>query len=374
MTNAGRLIMRLADEWVSPELPPLPLMTPPWEDMLVTRPKPLPRRRNKERHTKEREARARSTNDPKLQATTIYTDAAWNEEAREAILAVVTPFGSYRGSQAYKYHKPTSTQLELHALWMATLVLRTEVARSLWTAQKKITIMCDNTEAIKRLQGPSINGSVCHLIKKECRALQNKHKVQVYIDWVPGHAGSLGNEVAHVMASARNSTLHSLPDHPVPPLIDVDPASLVEHEKIRRRQILRDMTPQNEHPLPKGLPRGAQVLTHKARTGAALTEDVLHKWRSYVKVAARNDPGRRDGSAALTHLPNPCPYCNDSTVKQDIRHLLWDCGGLSQLRARHARQVQTFEEWTTPTNPAHAKETLLSLWEFAKESGVARRI
>lgn len=373
LTNAGRRIIRLADEWVSPELPPLPLMVPPWEDTLVTRPKPLPRRRNKERHTKEREARARSTNDPKLQATTVYTDAAWNEEAREAKLAVVTPFGSYRGSQTYKYHEPTSTQLELHALWMATLVVRTEAARSLWTARQNVSIMCDNTEAIKRLQGPCIDGSVCHLIKRECKALQTNHNIQVRIDWVPGHAGSLGNEAAHAMASAQTSPLHSLPDHPVPPLIDVDPASLIEHEKNRRRKNLRDMTPQNEHPLPKGLPRGAQVLTYKARTGAALTEDVLHKWRSYVKVAARNAPERRDGSAALIDPPYPCPYCKDSTVKQDIRHLLWDCGGLRQLRARHA-QVPSYEEWTTPTNPGHAKETLLSLWEFAKESGVARRI
>lgn len=171
LTNAGRRIIRLADEWVRPELPPLTLMTPPWEDTLVTRPKPLPRRRNKERPTKVREARARNTNDPELQATTVYTDAAWNEETREATLAVVTPFGSYRGSQAYKYHEPTSTQLELHALWMATLVVRTEAARSLWTARQKITVMCDNTEAIKRLQVLRIDRSLCHHIRKECRAL-----------------------------------------------------------------------------------------------------------------------------------------------------------------------------------------------------------
>lgn len=121
------------------------------------------------------------------------------------------------------------------------------------------------------------------------------------MDWVLGHASGRGNETAHGYASAQSS-IRSDPDISVPPVLIAPNAwEKKAASKMADHLHLREQTPAYASPLPKGLPRGAQVLIHKARTGAALTEDVLVRWRVYTPKKGRPPDADELGSTPVPH-------------------------------------------------------------------------
>lgn len=204
----------------------------------------------------------------------------------------------------------------------------------------------------------------------------------VRVDWVPGHSGSIGNGAAHSAASellfSRSSPLGPVPLTPV----RLDPEEERERLKVQAKRELKAKVPHNAHPLPKGLPRGAQVLVHKARTGAALTEDVLAKWRAYA--ASRKTRGHQrqrldneeeeETEAKVMSSSVTCSTC-DIGARPTIRHLLWDCPGLAAVRDKHkGRGITSLEAWTTPPPQADARRTINSLWEFVREAGLTGRL
>ncbi|KAG0410029.1 hypothetical protein HPB47_012851 [Ixodes persulcatus] len=124
-----------------------------------------------------------------------------------------------------------------------------------------------------------------------------------------------------------------------------------------------------------GLPRGAQVVIHKARTGAALTGDVLAKWRAYTKKHQDQSPVN-DELEEPPADPSPCIVtCStcDIGARPTTQHLLWNCPGLEPIRAKHrGPTIDSLEARTTPKTDA--RQTSLSLSEFVREAGITGRI
>ncbi|CAN7944147.1 unnamed protein product, partial [Ixodes hexagonus] len=77
---------------------------------------------------------------------------------------------------------------------------------------------------------------------------------------------------------------------------------------------------------------------HKARTGAALTEDVLAEWRAYAKKKRQDRPPVDDELKEPPSDPSPCAVtCStcDTGARPTIQHLLWNCPGLEPIRTKH---------------------------------------
>lgn len=180
------------------------------------------------------------------------------------------------------------------------------------------------------------------------------------------------------------------PDISVPPaLLDPDPWEKKAAAKKADRLSLKEQTPANPSPLPRGLPKVAQVLSHKARTGAALTKDVLARWRTYTPKRGRPPATEYPGgtstshtsshseSAQSTEAPSPAVTCSTCStgVPPTVQHLLWECAGLQTERSRFLDpNVRAYEDWINPKSSVCAKETLLSLWDFARATGIDQRI
>ncbi|XP_042143361.1 uncharacterized protein LOC115310606 [Ixodes scapularis] len=366
-TRAGQRLLDLQG-WRPPvgEAPP-PKSMPPWEDIMVRNPKPLTRKQHREEHSEERAALAARAD---LVEHAVFTDAAWCQETKRATLAYAT--GQDRYAQTLQYDsEPSTSRLELDAIHLALSRIRETFDPV--DVPTRVTIFTDCREALARLGKTPREGTLCQRIKSLCSYLKNTKSIEVRVDWVPGHAGGIGNEAAHTWASEQRED-RSNPGIFVPfAPPDPDPIEKKSAARQEDQRRLRDQTPYNPAPLPKGLPRGAQVLIHKARTGAALTEDILARWRSYKPRRGRPpDQGPPEGSepAALV----VCTTCT-AGVSPTIRHLLWDCAGLRDKRAEHlGPHIDTLEAWITPVNEARARETLISLWEFARSTGVHRRM
>ncbi|KAM7313321.1 hypothetical protein ISCGN_003195 [Ixodes scapularis] len=369
LTQQGRRLLDY-DGQTSPAVD-IPPRLAPWEDVLVLAPKPVPRKTSKFRHNRQRQTvtdNAKPSDDP--YEITGYTDASWNPENRRAALAVTDLHQPPQTLHLRYEADPSVAELE-------TLAVYHGVA---WAAElkddtRKITIYTDSLEALKALSRAPRRGTAAYDVKMLCKQLQDTRNIKTQVLWVPGHSGNQGNEAAHDLASEITSNRSQ--DTATPRLARPrpDPEAEKLRRKLERRRELRAQIPQNEHPLPQGLPRGAQVVIHKARTGAALTEDVLAKWRAYTKKHQNQSPVN-DELEEPSADPNPCIVtCRtcDIGARATIQHLLWNCPGLEPIRAKHrGPTIDSFEAWTTPQTDA--RQTLLSLWEFVREAGITGRI
>ncbi|KAG0413173.1 hypothetical protein HPB47_009671 [Ixodes persulcatus] len=313
-TRAGQRLLELQG-WRPPvgEAPP-PKSIPPWEDTMVRNPKPLTRKQHREEYSEERAALAARAD---LVEHAVFTDAAWCQETKRATLAYAT--GQDRYAQTLQYDsEPSTSRLELDAIHLALSRIRETFDPV--DIPTRVTIFTDCREALARLGKTPREGTLCQRIKSLCSCLKHTKGIEVRVYWVPGHAGGIGNEAAHAWASEHRED-RSNPGIFVP-FAPPDPDPLEKKSAARQedQRRLRDQTPYNPAPLPKGLPRGAQVLIHKARTGAALTEDILARWRNYKPRRGRPpDQAPSEGSepAALV----VCTTCT-AGVSPTIRHLL----------------------------------------------------
>lgn len=100
---------------------------------------------------------------------------------------------------------------------------------------------------------------------------------------------------------------------------------------------LRDTVAPSECRLPKGLPRGAQMLIHKSRSGFPFTEDVLDTGRSSVPVVKR---ASLQAKIHVTQSQPPKVMCStwQKGLPPNIRHMLWDCPGLQDARNHQTLQ------------------------------------
>lgn len=236
-------------------------------------------------------------------------------------------------------------------------------------ATSKITIYTDSQAAVRVLRAPHTD-PIARKIAEASRRLRTVHAVETRVWWVPGHCRVPGNEAAHAAASAiltsnRRSdiaTFVSLQND------GKEDASFLEQRQRRRqlREHLKQHTPK-EDPLPAGLSRACQVLVHKARTGTALTPDVLARWRAHKE--RRRLP--ENTTEEIPPVQTSCPACKTAAAPT-IRHLLWECPKYAALRRKHRGQVASFEEWIRPS--AEADTVLRALFAFAAESGILRMV
>ncbi|KAM7300628.1 hypothetical protein ISCGN_016236 [Ixodes scapularis] len=369
LTQQGRRLLDY-DGQTSPAVD-IPPRLAPWEDVLLLAPKPVPRKTSKFRHNRQRQTvtdNAKPSDDP--YEITGYTDASWNPEIRRAALAVTDLHHPPQPLHLRYGTNPSVAELE-------TLAVYHGIA---WAAElkddtRKITIYTDSLEALKALSRAPRRGTAAYDVKMLCKQLQDTRHIKTQVLWVPGHSGNQGNEAAHDLASEITSNRSQ--DTATPRLARPRPDPEVEklRRKLERRRELRAQIPHNEHPLPQGLPRGAQVVIHKARTGAALTEDVLAKWRAYTKKHQNQSPVNDELDEPPAD-PSPCIVaCStcDIGARPTTQHLPWNCPGLEPIRAKHrGPTIDSLEVWTTPQT--NARQTLLSFWEFVREAGITGRI
>ncbi|KAH9373744.1 hypothetical protein HPB48_016590 [Haemaphysalis longicornis] len=309
-TPAGQSLLELDGEQLGEEIEVLRAIAP-WDDVQVRVTKPVTRRRTKGDHTAQRTALAERAD---FQDNAIFTDAAWDPDTFRGAVAAVR--GQQRDAQAFQYCQEQPVRsLELQAILYALEKL-SECARTspLSVRGQTFTIFTDSLDALKNLTKTPRAGTLAHNVKVACATLHELYGVTVRVDWVPGHAGGIGNGAAHDAASEllrfRSSPLDTVPQAS----LLFDPDEERERMKVQAKRELRAKVPHNPTHFPKGFPRGAEVLIHKARTGAALREDVLasgehtlhpkelvavtHKWTSPIRTRrATRQPLRRAARA-----------------------------------------------------------------------------
>lgn len=180
-----------------------------------------------------------------------------------------------------------------------------------------------------------------HLFKRSCAALRLSTGSSIVVRCVSGHARQLGIEWAHELASEACRNLRpqfegSLTEEFLP---DTDDER--RRRKQQRRRDLLATVPINPDFWPPGLHRAAQVFINWARSGYALTDDVVARWRQvsnrlgqHCASTAVDDHGVQSTPAPYLSQPTCCYACK-RTLLPTIQHLVWNCAGLAEPRLAH---------------------------------------
>lgn len=223
----------------------------------------------------------------------------------------------------------------------------------------RVIIFTDSLEAIKALRTPPRRHTTPHRIKELCGTFQRDHNIDIQVQWIPGHTGNPGNEEAHRLA---RETILNHPSESAAPSLSHNPSPEERRKTLRQesKKDLRATIPELQHPIPRNIPRAAQVLLTKARTGYALTEDIVARWEHYHQHKNAQVPPDR----------LLCSLCHQD--RPTISHLLWSCRVLEGIRARHKPPgVTSLQDWLYPRN--NANDVLLGLWAFVKEAYLVNR-
>ncbi|KAG0411652.1 hypothetical protein HPB47_011219, partial [Ixodes persulcatus] len=372
LTLQGQRLLLSDDPTMAAILDEVPPHVPPWKDFPVTDGRPLSRKTNAQRYGPQRATIARALNEPSTDSAEmrLFTDASWNPHTQIAAIVARTEDGCHRRQNCRLDETPSTTEVELRALQAGINWILTD-PRIVSEQTKTITIYTDSSTAIRALLGPPRVGTTEYAIKNGCRIIKAQKDVAVKIQWVPGHSGQADNEAAHDLASEACTSRRSQGVPIYRPSLDHSP----EEERRRRKQIrksrLKDHVPPLENPLPRGLPRGAQVLVVNARTGFAITEDRMAKWRYNQLCHQEGDPP-----------PPPVKRCSSCSADQapTIRHLIWECDGLKDVREKHrppGDPLQIDERktdahfWSDP--PETVSRSKLPLLELDKAGRTCRR-
>lgn len=301
--------------------------------------------------------------------TRIYTDAAFltdPEGTRAAIAYQRSDTGRTASLELYNMgDAPDVLTVELTAIAEAIRAAHDDPPATL-----TLHVFTDSQAAIRALRstkGPM--SLLTHRIKKECRQLQADTGIRTRVHWIPGHCGIPGNEAAHNAASEMLTTTRrrdvSAGSSLLPPETQTETHLELTKRKREIKQRLVSQTPNDPDPLPPGLPRACQVLVFKARTGAALTPDILSRWRAYRPK--RGAP--RQDAPSPPPIDLTCPACKSDT-RPTVRHLLWDCAAFADLRAKHRGSASDLVDWIRPRT--EVRSALEAFHAFARESGVIR--
>lgn len=364
-TLQGQRLLLHEDPQMQAVLEDVPPHIPPWQDIQITDLKPLSRKTNVQKYAQQRKtiAQALNAHKPDPEELRIHTDCSWDPETRIAAMAARREDGAHRSERFLLEETPSTTELELRAIHLSLLWVLEFLSTDGTKQVQRIRVLTDSATALKNLVGPPRVTSTEYAIKQTCRELQRDRNIDVKVLWVPGHSGNTGNETVHKLASEARSPHHSQLELTPLKALSHSPEEKRRRNKLERSKELLTHVPPLEDPLPKGLPRGAQVFVVKARSGFAVTEDVVARWNHAQKYSKQPNPP-----------PFSPPQCSVCLAAQpaNMRHLVWDCEGLKDARDKHRpSSVSTYEDWIRPTHDH--KRILLSLWTFACEASIVRR-
>lgn len=363
-TNAGRrLLLRAGFEL--PGRHPHELPAPPWDDIIVTMNKPLPRNvghdnpRRRKRKVKDHllELASGNSDTTENRILHVYTDAAVEHDRVSLCWYSLED----RSANAHvRFVKISSREAELRAILLA-LTEHAGKHPSTLGPPERIIIYTDSMDAIRALGSRKTTSRTVRRIKKfigECQ----QSGLQYQIRWVPGHEGIEGNEEAHRIAREQ---LRIHPEQDCSEPADSDEEADIDTEdgaalaKAERKAVLQNKIPEDPNPLPPGYSRWATVRLRRIKTGTALTPSTAHYF------FGRGNP---------YSSPN-CQKCGTGALCS-ARHLLWECSALGVPRERCLKTLgplrpADYELWVNPLGaPPHRKHLLDTLLIFIREAGI----
>ncbi|KAH7978498.1 hypothetical protein HPB49_005740 [Dermacentor silvarum] len=253
---------------------------------------PIPSNMTPHLHEGRRQARAHFHDPFPPDTFTCYVDAAYYQtHGSTACVTMPTPLGIPITSTAGPFSLPTSSlSLELAAIVHATHEL------TLLPPSPRYRICSDSMAAIRALRDNRLPDNLHDDLSD---ALSLLSPALVTVVWVPGHAGIIGNKLAHELAREINSRAPTIP-WPCPPIADEAhfyKKTLKQHYKHLRHSL---------QTLPPPHPR---LSTAQVRTLRAIQLNTLITPARLYLYRYRSDPS--------------CPNCPSTYA--NVEHILFSC-------------------------------------------------
>ncbi|KAH7954730.1 hypothetical protein HPB49_021333 [Dermacentor silvarum] len=269
-----------------------PLYTPQRPLPSNLRCEPIPSNMTPHLHEGRRQARAHFHDPFPPDTVTCYVDAAYYQtHGSTACVTMPTPLGIPITSTAGPFSLPTSSlSLELTAIVHATHEL------TLLPPSPRYRICSDSMAAIGALRDNRLPDNLHDDLSD---ALSLLSPALVTVVWVPGHAGIIGNKLAHELAREINSRAPTIP-WPCPPIADEAhfyKKTLKQHYKHLRHSL---------QTLPPPHPR---LSTAQVRTLRAIQLNTLITPARLYLYRYRSDPS--------------CPNCPSTYA--NVEHILFSC-------------------------------------------------
>ncbi|KAH6930361.1 hypothetical protein HPB50_013103 [Hyalomma asiaticum] len=299
---------------------------PPWATLDQINIEPVPRHMDRDTQPGRREARALH-----LQETTgewiLYTDASPSQTAegfRTGIASDGLPL-------SWGFHCNISTQC------MAEITAIAEAITMPNTNARCLLIRTDSQAACRAFATGDLPDALYSTLTRHLGAHPS---LRVRIQWIPGHSGIRGNEVAHALSRV------SLPGSPLWWPNSLKRTELLALARLDRRERLDEMRHnRGVYPdPPHSMTRREAALVRRAQTHSLMTPHIEH----YVQG--------KDGS----------PSCVACGVSPDNAHVLGNCPvgcamGESLKHIPTRLRPATLEEWLADSSPDIMKALLRHL-------------
>ena len=182
---------------------------------------------------------------------------------------------------------------------------------------KDIVIFTDSLSALQDLEDTSnkLNSEITDLALK-VDSLLNKFPIQVYLQWIPGHIGILGNETADKLA--REGAAKEQPDTP----IDMQTTQQILRNNSKEEWMNRWATGKTGRAVYKEMnhPKKNDNINKLSRAD----QSTIFQWRTnHARVNYHHN------RLNPQHAPH-CRHCN--TPYETVNHILLECPTLQQLR------------------------------------------
>ena len=232
-------------------------------------------------------------------------------------------------------------QCEAHALYRASILLRNILASPTYS-EHRVVIYTDSQALIKALKMPYTNSKLINKVHINLNLVASSHFISV--DWVPGHKGHKGNELADKLANIRLNTENTELENNVP----LAPNSFFKNEILNYVKLKFDKQWAKSNISENTKSFVSSIINHKLH-GQHLVKLNSEILRPLTRLIT--------GHNGLNHFQNKidfttAPFCNqcELDVHETSLHLICECE-----RFRHIR-MQIFGE--DPTTIDHACRTI----------------